>query len=136
MEPPLRPLIRVHQFEGVSLVVAEVPELETNTKPCFYRGGGLTQGSYVRVADGDRKLTGYEVQMLLAKRGQPRDDEEPVPTTSVDDLDPQLLTEFLARLRQSRPYVFGGLDQVGALRRARVLVDGGQVILSCPWVGC
>src|SRR5262245_30783353 len=36
MEPPLRPLIRVHQFEGVSLVVAEVPELDPASKPCFY----------------------------------------------------------------------------------------------------
>jgi ATP-dependent DNA helicase RecG len=93
MEPPLRPLILVHQLEGVSLVVAEVPELEMTRKPCVYRGGGLTQGSYIRVADGDRRLTGYEVQMLLAKRGQPRDDEEPVPATSVDDLESQLLTE-------------------------------------------
>jgi len=126
MEPPLRPLIRVHQIEGASLVVAEIPELEPARKPCFYRGAGLTQGSYVRVADGDRRLTGYEVQMLLAKRGQPRDDEEPVPATGVDDLGPQLVAEFLARLRQSRPYVFGGLDQVAALRRARVLVDGGS----------
>lgn len=48
-----------------------------------------------------------------------------MPATSVDDLEPQLLTEFLARLRQSRPYMFGGLDQVRTLRRARVLVDGG-----------
>jgi ATP-dependent DNA helicase RecG len=37
MEPPLRPLIRVHRFEGVDLVVAEIPELDAPSKPCFYR---------------------------------------------------------------------------------------------------
>ncbi len=123
MEPPLRPLIRVHQFEGASLVVAEVPELEPTRKPCFYRGAGMTQGSYVRVADGDRKLTSYEVQMLLANRGQPRDDEEPVRGTSAADLEPRLVAGFLSRLRQARPYAFGELDDDAALRRAKVLVS-------------
>lgn len=132
MEPPLRPLIRVHQFEDASLVVAEVPELEPTWKPCFYRGAGMTQGSYVRVADGDRKLTSYEVQMLLANRGQPRDDEEPVPGTSAADLEPRLVAGFLARLRQARPYAFGELDDDAALRRAKVLVstDTGECVLS------
>ncbi len=132
MEPPLRPLIRVHEFEGVSLLVAEISELESTIKPCFYRGSGMTRGSYVRVADGDRRLTSYEVQMLLAKRGQPRDDEEPVPGTSVADLDSRLVAEFLARLRQARPYAFGDLDDQAALRRAKVVAatDAGEWVLS------
>lgn len=131
MEPPLRPLIRVHRFEGVDLVVAEVPELDAMSKPCFYAGAGLTKGSYVRVGDGNRHLSSYEVQMMLAKRGQPRDDEEPVPGTSVTDLDPRLMAEFLARLRQTRPHAFADLDEVPALRRARVLVgEVGAVSLG------
>ncbi|GGP43779.1 hypothetical protein GCM10010185_14340 [Saccharothrix coeruleofusca] len=132
MEPPLRPLINVHSFEGVDLVVAEIAELEAAIKPCFYRGAGITQGSYVRVGDGDRKLSSYEVQMLLTKRGQPRDDLEPVPGTSVQDLDRRLVAELLARLRVSRPYAFSELDETTALRRARVLVqDGsGELVVS------
>ena len=132
MEPPLRPLIRVHEFDGVSLVVAEIPELEPTRKPCFYRGGGLVQGSYIRVADGDRRLTSYEVQMLLAKHGQPRDDEEPVPDTNATDLDTRLVAELIARLRQARPYAFADLDDDAALRRAKVMVrtDTGERVLS------
>lgn len=122
MEPPLRPLITVHRFEAVDLVVAEVPELEPGSKPCFYRGAGLSQGTYVRVHDGDRRLSSFEVQMLLAQRGQPRDDEELVPGTGMTDLDPGLVSAFLSRVRQSRPYAFAGLDDVAALRRAKVLV--------------
>jgi ATP-dependent DNA helicase RecG len=122
MEPPLRPLIRVHQFEGANLVVAEVPELAAASKPCFYRGAGISQGSYVRVSDGDRRLTSYEVQMLLVKRGQPRDDEEAVPGTGSAQLDRRLVAEFLARLRQTRPYAFADLDEGAALRRAKVIV--------------
>ncbi|GAA3676624.1 hypothetical protein GCM10022267_74370 [Lentzea roselyniae] len=132
MEPPLRPLISVHQFEGVSLVVAEIAELDPAVKPCFYRGAGITQGSYVRVGDGDRRLSTYEVQMLLTKRGQPREDLEPVPGTSIRDLEPTLVAEFLARLRVSRPYAFGDLDETAALRRARILVEGpsGEFVTS------
>lgn len=55
MEPALRPLIRVHDFEDAKLVVAEVPELEPALKPCFYKGAGMTKGSFVRVGDGDRR---------------------------------------------------------------------------------
>nr|QEO75056.1 ArsR family transcriptional regulator [uncultured bacterium] len=130
MEPPLRPLIKVHRFEDVDLVVAEISELEPAAKPCFYRGAGITQGTFVRVGDGDRKLSSYEVQMLLAKRGQPRDDLEPVPGTSIDDLDARLVGDFIARLRTARPYAFADLDDVAALRRARVLVEDGLVSLA------
>lgn len=41
MEPPLRPLIRVHDFEGKQVVVAEVPEVGLEQKPCYYRGSGF-----------------------------------------------------------------------------------------------
>lgn len=128
MEPPLRPLIRVHQFEGVSLVVAEITELETSRKPCYYKGAGITQGSYVRVSDGDRRLSSYEVQMMLVRRGHPRDDEEAVAETSTADLEPRLVAEFLARIRQNRPYAFADLDDAAALRRAKVIVGPDSVV--------
>lgn len=79
MEPAVRPLIRVHQFEGEHVLVAEVPELDLAQKPCFYIGAGITKGSFIRVSDGDRRLSSYEVQMMLSSRGQPRDDEQAVP---------------------------------------------------------
>ena len=56
MEPPLRPQIRPHTIEGKKVVVAEVAEIERGLKPCFYKGAGHLNGSFVRVADGNRKL--------------------------------------------------------------------------------
>jgi ATP-dependent DNA helicase RecG len=102
MEPPLRPLIRVHEFEGVQLVVAEVPEVALEQKPCYYKGSGLFTGSFVRVADGDRKMSQYEVHLALENGGQPTHDIETVPETSVTDLDPELLQRFLDRVRRRR----------------------------------
>jgi ATP-dependent DNA helicase RecG len=132
MEPALRPLIRVHDFEGVKLIVAEVPELDAARKPCFYKGAGMTKGSFVRVGDGDRHLSSYEVQIMLSSRGQPREDEQGVPGTGLESLEPIALEAFIRRLRVSRPYAFKDCDRKDLLRRAKVLVPGhdGAEVLS------
>src|SRR3984957_18397280 len=124
MEPPLRPLIGIHQFEGDQVVVAEIPELDPGQRPCFYIGAGMTKGSFVRVSDGDRCLSAYEVQIMLSSRGQPRDDEQAVPGTGIGDLAPASTDALIARLRTSRPYAFKDLDRLAVLRRAKVLVPG------------
>ncbi|GAA3843341.1 hypothetical protein GCM10022243_07300 [Saccharothrix violaceirubra] len=122
MEPPVRPLIRAHLFEGVTLVVAEIPEADPSLKPCYYKGAGATKGSYVRVGDGDRQLSAYEVQMLISSRGQPREDEQAVVGSSIDSLDPDAVRALAARLRQTRPYAFGDQSDEQVLRDIRALV--------------
>jgi ATP-dependent DNA helicase RecG len=123
IEPPLRPLIQIHSFEVAEVVVAELPELDVSDKPCFYKGAGITKGSYIRVNDGDQLLTSYEVQVLLSGRGQPRDDEQAVPDTSLEDLNPEAVDRFVERLRKNRPYAFpADMPTEDVLRRAKVLV--------------
>ena len=122
MEPAVRPLIRVHLFEGEQLVVAEIPELDPAQKPCFYIGAGMTKGSFVRVSDGDRRLSAYEVQVMLASRGQPRDDEQALLGIGIEHLDQASVEALIARLRTNRPYAFKDLDHLAVLRRAKVLV--------------
>ncbi len=130
MEPPLCPLITTHEFEGATLIVAEIPELPRERKPCYYRGGGLTNGCFVRVGDSDRKLTPYEVQLMLANRGQPRYDEEPVRGTTPDDLDQALVRALVDRLRVARPHAYEGLIDAEVLRRNKILVpfEGGEAL--------
>jgi ATP-dependent DNA helicase RecG len=57
MEPPIRAPIELHTVDGQTVIVAEVPETEFTQKPCYYRGAGYTNGAFLRVGDGDRKLT-------------------------------------------------------------------------------
>lgn len=130
MDPPLRPLITPHAFEGAQIIVAEVPALDPALKPCFYRGAGISQGSFIRVGDGDRHLTPYEVQMMLSSRGQPKEDERAVEGATVDDLDPASTAALIARLRRTRPRAFAHLDDLEVLRRAKVLVGGDEVSLA------
>jgi ATP-dependent DNA helicase RecG len=122
MEPPLRPPIELHRVEGRPLVVAEIPEIEIGQKPCYYRGAGLTNGAFIRVADGDRRLSPYEVQVMLASRGQPREDETPVADATAGDLDPDLVAGLLARVRRAEESVFRRLSDEEALRTLKVLV--------------
>ncbi|MFI9449030.1 ATP-binding protein [Amycolatopsis sp. NPDC052450] len=129
MEPPLRPLIGTHRFDGADLVVAEIPELPQASKPSYNRGAGMTQGSFIRVADGDRRLSPYEVQLMMANRGQPRDDEQPVTGTTVANLDKALVDLFLSRLRRHRSRAFANLETPAALRRAKVLI-GDELSLA------
>lgn len=75
MEPPVRADIEIADLEDAQVVVATVPEMEAATKPCYVKAKGMTGGSYTRGGDGDRLMTSYEIFMLHANRGQPRDDE-------------------------------------------------------------
>lgn len=122
MEPPVSPLIEIVTFEGADLVVAEVPEMSADQKPCHYKGAGVTNGSFVRTADGDYRLTSYEVQLMVASRGQPRDDEEPVVDAAFEHLDSLLLEAYIDRVRLTRPQAFDDLDDLEVLKASKVLV--------------
>ena len=129
MEPPLRPLIRVHGFEGHQLVVAEIPEVPQQQKPCYYRGSGLYTGSFVRVADGDRQMSQYEVHYFLENRGQPRHDAQIVEGASRADLDAEALQDFLRRVRGRRPRL-ATLGDEDLLRQLHVIEENHRVTLA------
>lgn len=121
MEPRLAPVIDVKEIDGRPLVVAEVPELLPSQKPCYYRPAGHSNGAFTRVADGDRKLNSYEVQLMLSSRGQPIDDQEAVRAASAKDLDQPALNAFLRHVRERRPRFRTASDQ-RILRSLKVLV--------------
>ncbi len=122
MIPPLRPLIEIHKYEGKNFVTAEIPEVSYKDKPCYYKGSGIMSGSFIRVADGDRKLTQYEVQGFLDGQGQPLYDIEPVPESAPEDLDNNLVASFLRRIKEKHPKVVQWADD-RILRTYRVIAD-------------
>lgn len=131
MDPPLSPTIEHHLFEGVNIVTAEVKELPRAQKPSFYKPAGMNNGSYKRVADGDYKMSAYEVSLMVASRGQPRDDEDPVPDAKAPDLDESLVNLYLENLRRTRPNVYTRMKPAEALISTRVLVaDGNRIVPS------
>ncbi len=122
MEPPVRAHVQVHTINEKHVIAAGIPEIPLQQKPCYYPSAGLTNGAFIRVADGDRKLSSYEVQMMLSGRGQPREDEEPVPSAGISELQPRLIKAFVARLRRRPGNRLARLSDEAILRNVKVLV--------------
>lgn len=97
-------------------------------------GAGQANGSYRRVGEGDYRMTPYEVQQLLASRGQPEDDLSPVPQASLADLNVPRVEAFVARLRRTRPS-FAEETNLTALRRMRVIVPHPETGEMVPSIG-
>lgn len=134
MTPLVRPDIDVLPFEGQSVVVALIPEMEPRYKPCFIADQGVYQGSYVRTGDGDRQMKRYEVDRCIEEHSQPRWDEEIVTEAGLSDLDQDILGSFLDRQRAARQRTFSDGDEI-ALERLRVLKDGHPTLAALLAMG-
>lgn len=121
LTPPVRAEIEILRLDGGYVVVADIPELDARQKPCYVTTRGMANGSFLRGGDGDRRLTQYEIQQLLANRGQPLDDDEVVAEAQIDDLDRDGVTLLLSRVRRNQPRVFATVPDVDALLRLHVL---------------
>lgn len=106
MTPVVRPVIVTCPFEGSNLVFAKVDEMLPRDKPCFTTTLGPHSGSFIRTGDGDRHMTAYEVDRLIEEHLQPTYDLDIVSNATADDLDPSLVQEVLARVREEHPHVF------------------------------
>jgi len=121
MDPPVRAEIRTVLLEGKNVVLCVVPQAPRDQRPSHKRALGPWAGSRIRVADGDRKLTDYEVAVLLSNRTEPRHDLTPVTTAALTDLDPALLDAFLRRIRDTKGDIFRRVDDERALTMLNVL---------------
>lgn len=105
------------------VVAAEIAEILYTDKPCYFGSAGLINGSYVRVADGDRRLTHYEIQALLERRQQPMYDVEPVGEGSLKDLDRAVVERFLRRIRSRRGRRWEDMDDLQVLKSPRAVAE-------------
>lgn len=107
LTPVVRPEIDILPFEGAQLVCAEVPGMHPKDKPCYVTSKSRYGGSFIRTADGDRRLTAYEIDRLIENHGQPQHDNDIVGDAVVDDLDGELLKGFIGRQRDLHPRILG-----------------------------
>lgn len=123
---PLTPtpsgVIDIDEVGGAPVVVIDVEELPADQRPCYVTTQGIENGSYQRVGDGDRVMGRYGVFLLRTDAAQPTIDTEPVRDATLDDLDGELVAQFVARLRRTRPRAVAGLaTDADVLERMRVL---------------
>lgn len=129
MEPPVRAEITTVSMDGKSVISCQIPRLPRDQRPCHKKALGPWAGSRIRVADGDRKLTDYEVAVLLSNRSEPHHDLTPITHASAEDLDGDLLQAFLRRLREVKGEIFNKVDDTRALTLLNVLTNhGGRLV--------
>lgn len=135
LTPPIRPEIDVVDFENAQLVVAHVHELPQREKPCYITERGVYQGSYVRVSDGDRRLTTYEVDRLLEERAQPTFDLDVIADATKSHLDRDLISCVLDRQRSLHPDIFSNRSDEDVLTMLNVLKRADDGVLHPTLAG-
>ena len=130
LEPRVLPEIEICEVDGQQVVVAAVDELAAEQKPCFVEEKGQRDHAYMRSHDGDRRLTSYEHHALLAAKGQPDDDQEPVEDAGIEDLDSEAVQSLLRRVREMRGPVFRDAADNEILRMLGILIntDEGEAV--------
>ena len=117
MEPALRPLCTVAEIDGKILVSAEVQGLSIDQRPCFYKGAGRLRGSYIRVGDADFPMTEYEIYSYEAYRKKIQDELRPVEHADLSDLDDAAFTQYLAKVKLTKPNLAGlPVEKIQALQ--------------------
>lgn len=101
--PPLTVSTDIVEVEGQLVLLGQVPGLPADQRPAYVTAKGMTTGAYLRTGDGDRRMSEGEIGLLYASRTQPTYDQEPVPDTSIEDLDPDLVRRTLERVRAGSP---------------------------------
>ena len=105
MEPVVRPLCTVAVVDGKTVVSAEIQEMDNFQKPCFYKGSGRLRGSYVRVADGDRLMTEYEVYSYEAFKQDIHDELRTNSRAELTDINTEEYQLYLLELKKNKPHL-------------------------------
>ncbi|MGN1087300.1 MAG: ATP-binding protein [Porcipelethomonas sp.] len=102
MEPVIRPLCTVAVINGKTVVSAEIQEIDNFQKPCFYKGAGRLKGSYVRVADGDRLMTEYEVYSYEAFKKKIQDELREAERAEYDDIKTPTFSKYIIEIKNKK----------------------------------
>ena len=103
-------LIDPHAFDldGKIVGVVNVAGANTNDKPVRWK---KDKKAYLRQYDGDYQMSPSEEQMLLFRHHRPNADAQPVPGSSLRDLDSDLVKRYLASVRETTPRLVSESDE-------------------------
>jgi len=137
MDPVCRPLFTIAEIEGKIIVSAEIPPIDFSERPCFYKGKGITKGSFIRVGDRDNPMTNYEVYRYEAYRKQARDDLRILENTSLKQLNEQKIKKFLELVKAEKANLSNvgdekALELLGIIRDSKVTLTGWILFNDYP----
>ncbi|WEV67435.1 putative DNA binding domain-containing protein [Bifidobacterium sp. ESL0769] len=127
LQPAVQIDIQVLHYRQSPVLVANVPELDIMQKPCYVKKRGKMDGSYLRTGDGDHLLTLYEIDRFMENQYRvARNDLVAVPDATIDDLDPDLLHQWMRMQRAGSFERSTAMSDEQILINRRVLADDGN----------
>lgn len=116
-------------IDGKTLVVAEITGLSITNRPARHKGR-----AYLRQADGDYVMKDNDLHMIevakLHATEQTRYDQQPIPGSSITDLDQDLVAGYLANRRASSPRLAQITEDETLLRLTNVITASGELTIS------
>lgn len=95
MEPEVRPLFTTVEVNGLFVVSAEIPSVDVDQRPVYYKGAGRQKGSFVRVGESDEPMNDYEIYNYDAFRKRVRDDIRVVPNAKMNQLREEVIQKYI-----------------------------------------
>ena len=124
MEPPVRALFSLCEFDDAVCVSAEIPSVDISERPVFYKGAGRIKGSYIRVGEADEPMSEYEIYSYAAFRKHIRDDIRTVSNAKMSLFDQERLNNYIADLKRERRNLADNISDEEILELMGVMSDG------------
>ncbi len=105
MQPSVRALFTVTDFERKVIVSAEIPAVEISERPVYYKGVGRLKGSYIRVGDADELMSEYEVYTYDSYKKRIRDDIRIAEEADTKQFDDMLIENYLMAVKLNKKNV-------------------------------
>ena len=102
MEPPVRALFTVCDIDGKKIVSAEIPGVDVDLRPVFYKGVGRIKGSYIRVGESDEQMSEYEVYSYKAFRKRIRDELRTVDDEKFSLINNERISHYLNEVKKEK----------------------------------
>lgn len=128
MEPPVRAVTTICEIEQKLVVAAEIPGVELARRPVYYAGTGITKGSFVRVGDGDRQMTPYEIYSYEAFRKQIRDDLRLVERAKIKFFNDERIGNYLEAVKKGRKNLANNVADEDILELMGVTQDNNPTL--------
>ena len=100
---PVRPEIQVETVDEKVLVAVFIPESQPGDKPVYFEAQGTPRGAYRRIGSSDQRCTDDDMLVFYEGRQRQTFDRDPVPGTSMSDLDPDAINEYRRERARARP---------------------------------
>ena len=102
MEPPVRALFTVCDIDGKKIVSAEIPGVDVDLRPVFYKGVGRIKGSYIRAGESDEQMSEYEVYSYEAFRKRIRDELRTVDDEKFSLINNERISHYLNEVKKEK----------------------------------